>query len=197
LNNTKGKIINDMCRNILISFILITFSLQGTAQKKIFTKTGIISFSSKTTIENIEAKNKKVLAVIDLETNKIEFSLLIKGFEFEKALMQEHFNENYLESDKYPKALFKGNFDEPELVISSAENKTHILKVTGNLTLHGITKQVRSVATVTVKEKVISATSDFTILLSDYAIKVPSVVSNNINREIQVKINIPLFQEMK
>lgn len=186
-----------MCRNILISFILITFYLPGTAQKKIFTKTGIISFSSKTTIENIEAKNKKVLAVIDLETNKIEFSLLIKGFEFEKALMQEHFNENYLESDKYPKALFKGNFDEPGLFISATENKVYSLKVSGNLTLHGVTKPITTVATITVKDKAISATTDFIILLSDYAIKVPSVVSKNINREIQVKIDIPLFQEMK
>ena len=179
----------------LLFFILI--SLSGLAQKKIFTKSGIISFSSNAAIEKIEAKNKKVLAVIDLENNKIEFAVLINGFEFEKALMQEHFNEDYLESNKYPKAIFKGSFDKPDKPVTFAGNNTQILQVTGNLTMHGVTKLIKVAATISSKNQVISASSGFTIVLSDYNIKIPAVVSNNINKQIQVTITIPSLQEMK
>lgn len=182
---------------IIFIVLLLTAPLPGMAQKKIFSKSGIISFYSKTAIEKIEAKNKKVFAVIDAENNKIDIALLIKGFEFEKALMQEHFNENYLESDKYPKAFFKGSFDETNLPVTFANNTTQTLQVTGNLTLHGITKAIKTTATITVKNQVITATSAFTIVLSDYKIKVPALVAGNISKEILVSINIPSLQEMK
>jgi polyisoprenoid-binding protein YceI len=177
--------------------LLLTTALPGIAQKKVFSKSGIISFYSKTDVENIEAKNKKVYAVIDAGNNNIELALLVKGFEFEKALMQEHFNEDYLESDKYPKAVFKGSFDENNLPVTFANNTTQKLQVTGNLTLHGITKAIKTTATITVKNQVISATSSFTIFLSDYKIKVPALVAGNISKEILVSINIPSLQEMK
>ncbi len=186
-----------MQKTVSICFLLLLICLQGVAQKKLFTKTGIISFYSKTAVEKIEAVNKKTLAVIDVANNKIEFSVLIKGFEFEKALMQEHFNENYLESDKYPKAVFTGIFAEKDLPLTFTENKTQNLQVSGNLTLHGITKQITVVAAITVKKQVISAATTFTILLSDYKIKVPALVANNINKEILVRINIPSLQEIK
>lgn len=177
--------------------VLAVISLQVFAQKKLFSKSGIISFYSKTAIEKIEAKNKKVLAVIDAENNKIEFSVLIKGFEFEKALMQEHFNEDYLESDKYPKAFFKGSFEATNLPVTFTNNTTQTIPVTGNLTLHGITKTIKAAATIMVKNQTISATSTFSIFLSDYKIKVPALVANNISKEITVTINIPSLQEMK
>jgi hypothetical protein len=181
--------------NCVLSCFL--FTTATVAQSKFFTKAGVISFNSKTSIEKIEATNKKVLAVFDLANNKIEFSVLIKGFEFEKALMQEHFNENYLESDKHPKATFKGKFDEDKLNISLNENKTHTLNVSGNLTLHGVTKAISSTAILIVKNGVISATSSFTILLADYKIKIPAINKNNVNNSIQVSINLANLQEMK
>ena len=186
-----------MCKNILSLLFFTMASLTGVAQKKIFTKSGIISFNSNTAIEKIEAKNKKVLVVIDVENNKIEFAVLIKGFEFEKALMQEHFNEDYLESNKYPKAVFKGSFDKPDKPITFTSNTSQIIKVTGNLTMHGVTKFIKCAATITAKNRVISASSEFTIVLSDYNIKIPAVVSNNISKQIQVAITIPSLQEMK
>jgi polyisoprenoid-binding protein YceI len=182
---------------IIFIVLLLTTALPGMAQKKVFSKSGIISFYSKTAVENIEAKNKKVFAVIDAENNKIDIALLIKGFEFEKALMQEHFNEDYLESDKYPKAVFKGSFDEKNLPVTFANNTTQTLQVTGNLTLHGITKAIKTTATITVKNQVISAACAFKIVLSDYKIKVPALVADNISKEILVNINIPSLQEMK
>ena len=180
----------------LLLFLLL-FSVTLVAQKKLFTKTGLITFNSKTSIEKIQAVNKKVLAVLDVATNKIEFALLIKGFEFEKALMQEHFNENYLESDKFPKATFKGKFDDTNFTILAEENKTVTVNISGNLTLHGVTKPVTAKALITTKNKTVSAASSLTILLSDYSIKIPAVNKNNVNNQVKININLANLQEMK
>src|SRR3954471_14722308 len=95
-------------KRLLILVTLVTIASSSFAQDKFFTKTGKISFYSKAPMEDIEATNNSVTAVLDAATGNFQFAVLIKGFEFRKALMQEHFNENYLESDKFPKAEFKG-----------------------------------------------------------------------------------------
>lgn len=186
-----------MITKIILTIFFIASTFLGIAQNKFFTKNGNISFYSKTSVENIEAINKKALAVIDLAANKMEFSVLIKGFEFKKALMQEHFNEDYLESDKYPKAVFKGTFTESIATITPNENKTLRLKISGSLTLHGITKTINTVAVLQIINGVINASSNFKIFLSDYNIKVPAVVGNNINKEIEIKVNAAALQQMK
>jgi hypothetical protein len=91
---------------IFLAFILITSVTQ--AQDKYFTKTGRITFYSKAPLEVIEATTKTAAAVLDAGSGALQFSVLMKGFEFKKALMQEHFNENYVKSDKYPNGEFKG-----------------------------------------------------------------------------------------
>ncbi len=186
-----------MKTKIFFTIFFVGVSFLSMAQKKFFTKNGTIVFYSKTPAQNIEAVNKKSLVVIDMAANKMEFSVLIKGFEFEKALMQEHFNEDYLESDKYPKAVFKGSFEEPVVDVKLTENKTLTLKVKGNLTLHGVTKAINTIAVLQTKNNVISATSNFKILLSDYNIKVPSVVGNAISKEIEIRVNTAALQQMK
>ena len=186
-----------MKTRIFLTTFFVALSFLSFAQKKFYTKNGIITFYSKTSVEKIEAVNKKSLVVIDMATNKMEFSVLIKGFEFEKALMQEHFNEDYLESDKYPKAVFKGSFEESLANVNMAENKTLSLKVNGNLTLHGVTKPISTVASFQIKNNVISATSNFKILLSDYNVKIPSVVGNAISKEIEIRVNTATMQQMK
>ncbi len=187
-----------MRKNIFTLFLFIAVTSTLMAQNKVFTKSGIISFYSNTSLEKIEAVNKKVLAVIDAANNKIEFALLIKGFEFEKALMQEHFNENYLESDKYPKAVFKGSFVKTDAApVIFTNNTTQTWEITGNLTMHGVTKLIKLAATIVVKNQVISAAGTFKVLLSDYNIKIPAVVANNINKEIKINITLPSLQEMK
>ena len=97
-----------MLRMKLLMAVFFLTATASQAQQRFFTKTGKVSFSSKGAMEDIEAKNKTVSAVIDSKTGAIQFALQMKGFEFEKKLLQEHFNENYVESDKYPKAEFKG-----------------------------------------------------------------------------------------
>jgi YceI-like domain len=180
-------------RFIITSALVLFLQLSTNAQSKLFTKTGSISFFSKTNIENISARNNKVLAVWELTSGKIEFSVLMKGFEFEKALMQEHFNEDYVESDKYPKATLKALIENSNNILLTTD-KTYSVKVNGTLTMHGVTKPISTTATIKVKDGIASATATLPVLLADYNIKIPAVVTNNINKKIDISINIPAFK---
>lgn len=179
---------------IVFAIILFTIvSASGLAQTRYFTKTGKITFYSRSSMENIEAVNNKVVSIWDVATGQIEFSVLMKGFEFEKALMQEHFNENYVESDKYPKAIFKGaieNSSALDLIVDRALT----VKVNGNLTLHGVTRPVSSMAVITVKNKAIAAATSFTIVLADYKISIPALVADKVNKKITITVNVPDYQ---
>jgi hypothetical protein len=151
------------------------------------TRTGFIGFYSKTPLEDIKAENNQVYAIIDAGKKNIAFSLLVKGFIFQKELMQEHFNENYVESDKYPKANFSGAFtgDVPL-------NKDGIYKVTvkGNLNLHNATKTIEVPATIEVKNGHLIGQSDFKLKPEDFNITIPSLVRDKIDKEMSVKVNI-------
>jgi len=176
--------------------VVLTGSMQMTlAQSKYFTKAGKISFYSKAPIEDIEAHNTKAVSVFDAATGQIEFSVLMKGFEFQKAKMQEHFNENYVESDKYPKAVFTGTIKNAgDLKLS--QDGVYSATVSGTLTMHGITKPQNAQAVITVKNGIVSAVSDFSITLADYDIKIPALVADNISKTVRVVINVPLFQPL-
>ncbi len=181
-----------------MNFYILLFSLllavnDVTAQPKVFTKTGTISFKSKTALENIEAVNNKVLSVWDMASGTIEFSLLIKGFEFDRALMQEHFNENYMESDKYPKAVFKGVVENSKNVLLTSNNNYN-LKVSGALTMHGVTKQINLPVTIKIKNGEANAMASFSIIPQDYNIKIPGLVADKINKKIDVLINVPAYK---
>lgn len=158
----------------------------GFAQDRFFTKTGKVSFYSKATLENIEAHNRSITCVLDSKSGNIQFSALVKGFEFEKALMQQHFNENYLESTKYPRAEFKGqivnNGD-----INYAKDGAYNARVKGKLTIHGETQDVETGGTVTVKGGKVQALADFTVQLQAYKIKNDKL--NNISNTIRVSVN--------
>ncbi len=180
-------------RCIITIFLIFLLNIYSIAQTRLVTKTGSISFYSKTAIENINAHNNKVLAVWEIATGKIEFAVLMKGFEFKKALMQEHFNENYVESDKYPKATFKGIIENAS-TITLSEDKSYSLKVIGDLTIHGVTKQINTITIISVKKGTVSALANLSIFLSDYNIRIPKVVSDNINKKIDIVINIAAFK---
>lgn len=168
----------------------LVFAAAGAvAQDKYFTKTGKISFYSKASLENIEAHNRSVTAVLDSKTGNLQFSVNIKGFEFDKALMQDHFNENYLESTKYPKAEFKGQITNNG-DIDYSKDGTYNAKVKGKLTIHGETKDADADGTVTVKGGKVMLTSDFNVALADYKIKNDKM--NNISNTIRVSVNCSL-----
>ncbi|MEK7253941.1 MAG: YceI family protein, partial [Bacteroidota bacterium] len=100
-----------MKRTIVLIPLLLLFFAQGIQAQKYFTREGKITFVSDAAMEKIEAVTNSATSVIDMATGAVEFAVLIKGFQFKKALMQEHFNENYMESSKFPKATFKGKID--------------------------------------------------------------------------------------
>lgn len=174
-------------KTIICVVLLISATLQVSAQKY-FTRDGKITFFSDAPMEKIEAVNNKVSGVL-MKTGEIEFAVLIKSFHFEKALMEDHFNENYLESTKYPKATFKGKVTNISDVNLSA-NGTYRVAVQGDLTIHGVTKPVQADGTITVSNGTIQATSKFDIAVADYNIEVPKVVRENVAKVVQIRVEM-------
>ena len=151
------------------------------------TRTGFIGFYSKTPFEDIMAENNQVYAVIDAGKKNIAFALLMKGFIFTKELMQEHFNENYVESDKYPKANFSGTYAGDVL---TDKDGTYNIVVKGNLTLHNVTRAIEERATLEVKGSRLLGKTEFRLRPEDFSIKIPSLVSDKIDKEITVRVQI-------
>ena len=156
--------------------------------QNLVTKNGKISFFSKTSMENIDAINNQAVSVLNTRNGDLAFSVLVTGFLFKKALMQEHFNEEYMESDKFPKATFKGNIADINKV-SFSKDGSYTIAVTGNLTIHGVTNKVTVPGTITIKDGKASASAAFNILLADYKISIPKMVESNISKTIGLKVD--------
>jgi polyisoprenoid-binding protein YceI len=177
---------------LLIILFLIAGMNGAQAQNKFFTKNGKIYFNatSPSSPEKIEASNEKAIAKLDVSSGEIEFGVLMKGFTFEKALMQEHFNENYIESDKFPKAIFKGNVSNISTVLLTKDG-VYPVKVKGTMTLHGVSKDVIADGSLTVKDgKVTAGTSNFKLVLKDYGIEIPSLVKEKVAEQADIKVDI-------
>jgi hypothetical protein len=157
---------------LLIALLLFTF---GVSAQTYIARNGRVTFFSKAPVENIEAVNNEVTSFLDIKKGEVAFVALIKSFKFKKALMEEHFNENYMESNTFPKANFKGTITDLSKVNFSAGG-TYPVTVKGDLTIHGITKNIEAPATVTVSGETINASSKFNIKVKDYNIKIPSTV---------------------
>jgi hypothetical protein len=174
--------------HFVLTGILLLSGIFASAQDKFFTKNGQISFVSKGNIETIQANHKSVTCVMDCKTGDIQFSVLMRGFEFRKALMQEHFNENYVESDKYPRSEFRGqivnNGD-----IDYSRDGVYDAKVKGKLTIHGVTRDVEADGKITIKDGRPQANATLGILLSDYKISIPGVVKDNISNNVTITID--------
>jgi polyisoprenoid-binding protein YceI len=152
------------------------------------TNTGNINFFSHTSVEDITADNHKVKTAFDGTSGKIQFSALIKDFEFPKALMQEHFNENYMESTKFPKSTFSGMIKDMTAV-KTGVNGTYTSIVSGKLTIKDVTKEVSAEGTFTVNNGVVNAKTTFVINPEDYNIDIPKTVSGKISREIKITVD--------
>jgi polyisoprenoid-binding protein YceI len=172
---------------IPLCFMLATCLSLSVYSQNLTTKTGFIGFYSKTSLEDIKAENNQVYAVLDPASHHIAFALLVKGFIFPKELMQEHFNENYAESDKYPKATFSGaSTGEMDLT----KEGTYQVVIKGDLTFHGVTKPLETTAQIDVKKDRISATCAFKLKPEDYNIAIPGIVRDKIAPEINVKVQV-------
>jgi len=178
-------------KRILILTGLITILTYSLGAQVFVTKNGYIRFFSTTPVENIEAKNNQVNCALDTKNNKLIFKVLIKSFVFEKALMQEHFNENYMESDKIPSASFNGKIANiSELNLS--KNGIYKVNVEGELNIHGVAKNVKETGTAEVKDGKIRLKAKFTVKPKDYQIKIPAAVETKIAESIEVNVNCNL-----
>jgi hypothetical protein len=175
-------------KKALLFMALIVIGITAKAQIYI-AKTCEISFFSATPMENIEAVNKNSKPILNTSTGDIQVKIPISNFKFEKPLMEEHFNENYMETEKYPNAIFKGKIQEPVDYKKDGEYK---VTVKGNLEVHGVTKERTLEGTLTVKGDQILISTKFPIHVADHKIEVPTLVVQNIAENVDVKLNATL-----
>jgi polyisoprenoid-binding protein YceI len=175
-------------KRLVLMLAGIALTAQVAVAQKYMTRTGKITFFSSTSLENIEAFNNEVAAVADAGSGEVVFQAPIKSFKFEKALMQEHFNENYMESDKYPKAEFKGRIANMSAANYSKDG-TYNVTATGKLTMHGVTRDVSIPGTITIKGNEATINSKFKVRTADYGIKIPTLVEGKIAKDIAITVN--------
>ncbi|MEP6465077.1 MAG: YceI family protein [Parafilimonas sp.] len=175
-----------------ICFLLVLLFVFKASNGQFYTtKNGFTGFYSKTPFEDIIAENNQVYAVMDIAKKTLAFSMLMKGFIFKKELMQEHFNENYAESDKYPKATFTGTFNE---VVDVAKDQNITLHISGIITLHGVSKPLNTTAILQIQNDLLNGNCSFALIPGDFNITIPSLVKEKIAKEINVQVKISLHQ---
>jgi len=171
---------------LLLFFLNILIAVNA---QKYMTKNGYIGFYSHTPMEDIKADNNQVAGVLDITTGDMVFQVLIKSFHFERALMEEHFNENYMESDKITKSSFKGKITNLSSV-NFAKEGTYDVTVEGDLTIHDVTNKISTKGTIEVVSGGINANSKFNIVPEDYKISIPGVVREKIDKNLAVTVTM-------
>ncbi|MEM6720425.1 MAG: YceI family protein [Bacteroidota bacterium] len=179
-------------KNILY---LCMFLMVGTvAAQKYYTKTGTTYFkASVAAFEPVEAKSNSTTAVLRADTGELAALLFIKSFHFRIALMEEHFNENYMDSDKYPKATFKGKLAGFTMADVSSTAKEYDLA--GTLTVRGQSKEIATKAKVSKDGDKIIIASLFSVKPQDFGIEIPSIVREKIAKEINITLNYELVEK--
>lgn len=178
-----------------ISFVILFTLMAGLCfGQKYITKTAYVYFFSTTPAEDIVAKNRQVNVAFDRSNGKIIFKVLMKSFAFDKALMQEHFNKNYVESDKYPEASFKGKIINLK-DINFKKGGVYKVTVEGNLNIHGVTKKIREEGTIQIKGEKIVLKAKFLVKTADYEIKIPKASINNIAETIEINVEANLDKQ--
>ncbi len=171
-----------------IILLLLPLSFYG---QKYVTKSGVVKFeASMPAFEEVAAENKTTSAILNADTGEIAALALMKGFRFKIALMEEHFNESYAETDKYPKAAFKGKLEgfNPESLTAEPKKFT----ITGDLTIHGKTKKINDTAMVTKSGNTITVTGDFVVNPVEFGIEVPNVVRKKVSEKVKVSFSFSL-----
>jgi hypothetical protein len=185
----SSLIIELMKKYTLLLFILSVGSM--VAQDKMITKTGQMVFeASVPSFEEVKAKNESVSCVLNTKTGDIAALALQKGFRFKIALMEEHYNESYIESDKYPKATFKGKIENFDISKIDKTGKSYIIK--GTVELHGKSKEISINATIKKVDSGIEIKSDFVLNSDDFNIEIPSVVSKKVSKKVNVSLHFLL-----
>jgi polyisoprenoid-binding protein YceI len=171
---------------LILTFSLLVFSANA---QKYMTKNGFIGFFSHTPMEDIKGDNNQVASVMDITTGEMVFQALVKSFHFDRALMEEHFNENYMESEKFPKAIFKGKITNLTAV-NFTKAGIYDVTVEGDLTIHNVTNKVSTKGTLEVVAGGINANAKFKVVPEDYKIEIPGVVREKINKDLEVTVTM-------
>jgi len=170
-------------KKIFFQILFFVAALNVSAQKYLLEK-GVIIFFSDATIEDIKAENGKANSMFNTQTSDVAFSVPIREFQFDKKLMQQHFNEKYMESEKYPKATFSGKMEGFDPAIKSVRQ----VKARGKLTIHGVATEVEIPGTIEVVGDKIMMKSKFMVKLEDYKIKIPQLMWQNIAEQVEVTV---------
>lgn len=180
-------------KKIIVLMAIAALGSGSVLAQKYFTKSGTIGFdaTSSSSPEKIEGKNRSATCVVDTKSGAIQFAVLMKGFAFERALMEEHFNENYVESHKFPKAEFKGKIKDTEDIDFTKEG-TYSVKVKGDLSMHGETKEVETTGKLMIKGGKISTIAEFSVKLSDYNISIPGLVADKVAKSAKISVDCSL-----
>jgi hypothetical protein len=168
-------------------FFILFFCLKGICQPPAVYKSesGEVTFFSYAPLEDIKAVSKQVNSFINISNYEFAFMIPVRSFRFAKSLMEEHFNEKYLESDKFPQATFKGIINEK---VDLDKNGKYDVTATGKMHIHGVEKEITEKAQLEVSEGKMNLLTDFKIILSDYKISKPQIMFNNIADTIDVKL---------
>ena len=173
-------------KKIVLVFLISSIAFISRAQLYSAADGSIVSFFSEAPLENIEATNNKINSFLNTSSSEIMFIVHIRGFQFDKDLMKEHFNEKYMESDKYPTSAFKGKINE---TIDYTKDGTYNVTATGKLTIHGVEREINAPGVVTIANGKINLTSDFRVPLKGFNIEVPKLVFQNVAEVISIKVN--------
>ena len=165
--------------------LAIAFLALSANAQKFLTREGFIKFYGSTPMEDIEAVTKQASSVIDAESKAVVFQVLLNSFAFEKALMQEHFNENYVESEKFPKATFKGTIVGD---VDLSKSGTFEVSLNGNMNLHGVDKELTVPATIIVEKEGMKLSSEFSLVPEDFRIEIPGAVREKIAKQMEVTV---------
>ena len=175
---------------MMFKILFIIFMTPLIAKDIYFTRSGAISFFSSTPIEDIKANNEQATCVLDMETGSVSFRIPIRGFIFKNSLMQEHFNENYLESDKFPYASFKGQVNDWGEINLSKDYQS--IEIKGMMNIHGVSQKITEVGRISLRDGRVIGNSIFKIKVADYGIEIPKLVRENIAKVMEINIDLDL-----
>jgi hypothetical protein len=173
-------------KKILISMVCLVFSTIAFSQKMI-TRSGEIKFDATVSgaLDSVIGTSNTVSSIFDKTTGDFVVQGLVKSFKFKSPLMEEHFNENYMESDKLPKTSFKGK-------VVGYDGKTGTYDVEGDLTIHGVTNKVKTKVTISNNGGKLALAASFVVKLSDYKLDVPTMAKKTLSETAKILIKLEL-----
>lgn len=183
-------------KKLLIAVAIIATTTSGTYAQQYMTRTGKAGFdaTTKTSPEKIAAVNNEVAAIVNGATGDMVFQIFIKSFKFEQELMKEHFNENYMESDKFPKSDFKGKISNLSAVNFTKDGNYNVT-VEGKLSIHGETNTVSVPGIITVSGNKLKLNAKFNVMLSDYKVSIPSLVGDKVAKVASINLDCELMKK--